>query len=507
MKAPVILMVAPPGANLLQGTVPLEAAGCRVLSAHTAWSALETAAEVAPDAVLVELDVSEIDGFALGRSLKENPATADIPVIAVTTRSGKVLAGALEAGVDAYIAAPSDHTSFWAEVSSILQFATREHDSGAEPVPEGGHPIPDWRMSRGKVLVVEDEATNLRIMEFILGQDGHEVITAITGEEGLEMAREHNPDAIVLDVLLPGELDGYDVCRAIKEGPEPLRSTPVLMVSVLLDPRNRLEAIRAGANDFLSKPLEARELAMRVRNYVYAKRLQDRVLSDYQRLTVLEQLRAGLTQMLVHDLRTPIIGIRGYLDLLTLDYAETLPEEGQQFLSRAIHNTVTLQTLVNTVMDVSRLEEGSLPVNRSPVSLGEVVAEARRILGDDGDTLVSISADMLANCDQDLVLRVMVNLLSNALTFSPEGGVEVAAEVGSEGVRVEVRDRGEGVPDAEKERIFEKFVQGKSHGHRSTSSGLGLAFVRLAVEAHGGTVGVLDREGGGSIFWFEIPAA
>ena len=148
----------------------------------------------------------------------------------------------------------------------------------------------------GHILVADDEGINRELLRDLLEQEGHHVTEAEDGQRALEAVADSRPDVVLLDVVMP-QLDGFEVCRRIKADPES-SSTPVLLVTVLSERKERLAGIEAGANDFLSKPIDSREVVLRVRNSVYTKHLFDQVERNYRRLRDLEALCDSLTSMI-----------------------------------------------------------------------------------------------------------------------------------------------------------------------------------------------------------------
>ena len=227
-----------------------------------------------------------------------------------------------------------------------------------------------------------------------------------------------------------------------------------------------------------------------------------------------ERLRDTLTHTLVHDLRNPLAAIFGALELL--GEAATTPQHAE-LLRLAQDNAERQLRLISAILDVSRLEQGALPLERARVSLRALVRNALRLAEPSaraqGMALVDeVPADLAdAWADGDLVMRVLDNLISNALRFTPGGGrIRVGADVvpggapGGRVVRVSVSDTGPGVPEDVRPRLFQKFSTGRGRG---AGSGLGLAFCRLVVEAHGGTIWLDDRAAPGSTFVFTLPVA
>jgi signal transduction histidine kinase len=170
-----------------------------------------------------------------------------------------------------------------------------------------------------------------------------------------------------------------------------------------------------------------------------------------------------------------------------------------------------LSGMANTLLDVGRLEEGKMPIKKSPVDLAKMAGEVRATLGAiEAERVIDVvsAGPAIATCDAELVRRVLENLVSNGIKHTPQGGrlsIEVKPLEGR--VRIAVQDEGAGVPVEARQRIFEKFGSVAVRKDRSYHSvGLGLAFCKLAIEAHGGTIGVEDAVPHGSIFAFELPA-
>ena len=145
----------------------------------------------------------------------------------------------------------------------------------------------------GIILVVDDESNSREALAFLLKRQGHKVLNAEGGEQALTLMAENPPDVVLLDIAMPG-MDGIEVCRRIKENPLTTH-IPVLMLTGLANREDRLRAMGAGANDFIIKPPDTEEVALRVRNAVYSKHLYDQLQQNYRRLKQIEELRRDLT--------------------------------------------------------------------------------------------------------------------------------------------------------------------------------------------------------------------
>jgi two-component system sensor histidine kinase/response regulator len=369
---------------------------------------------------------------------------------------------------------------------------------------------PEEPEASGLILVVDDQEVNRQLLHDMLELDGHHVLEADNGLTALGLAAEHDPDAILLDVTMPG-LDGFEVCRRLRAAPR-TSATPVLLITALVQREHRLQGMAAGANDYLVKPIDRSEVTLRVRNAVRMRVMHRALQHQFTELQRMERLRDDLVSMVAHDLRSPLTGLRGYLELLQEELRDQLSPSLGGMLSEAVRAVDQLNGMIGDMLDVSRMEVDALPLERRLADLRGLAAAAVAALGPPPSfhrISITITGEPTeVRCDVSLVRRVIVNLLANAVRFSPAGStveISVAAEEG--GGTVRVRDHGPGIPAAEQQRIFEKFTQLRdSRAARARSTGLGLTFCRMVVDRHGGRIGVSSTVGAGSEFWFWLPA-
>lgn len=370
---------------------------------------------------------------------------------------------------------------------------------------------------RGRILLVDDDDRNLRLLRRILEVEGYETTSANHGELGLELLHHERPDLVLLDVMMPG-LDGHTVCRRIKAHPD-TASTPVLFVTALHDDAQQVQCLDVGGDDFVTKPVDPAVLLARVRTHLRIKHLHDRVAQSRdelrgknQRLEALERMRDDLMHMLVHDLKSPIAALDLSLQLLDERHADA-GDADRPTLDNLRDCAIRLEMIVRNILDVAKIEEAKLTPRLAPTSLHRLLDDSLRpvrvLAAHDQQRVVTHLADDLPwfPLDADLIGRVLENLVSNALKSSDEGDViEVAVCLDPDGrLLVTVKDRGPGIPDELRCAIFEKF-RGADDRQRSSNHGLGLTFCKLAVEAHGGAITVRPRDGGGSVFEFHLPA-
>lgn len=227
----------------------------------------------------------------------------------------------------------------------------------------------------------------------------------------------------------------------------------------------------------------------------------------------LEKLRDDLTHMIVHDLRTPLTSVIGGLQtILDTEFDEEITKE---FVPLALSSSNTLLEMVNTLLDISKFEGGEMTLNRTPVDFGEVARVAlEQVEGLARTRNQELLSDLAPNCgevsaDRELLRRVVVNLLGNAIKFTQDGGtIRLGSHCDPEGLTFSVADNGPGIPAEFHQRIFEKFGQVESRkAGRKNSTGLGLTLCKMVAEAHGGRIWLESEVGKGTTFFVWIPRA
>lgn len=366
-----------------------------------------------------------------------------------------------------------------------------------------------------KILLADDDWGNIELMKATLRRLGGELEIAVTGREAVEKAKSFCPDIILLDVMMP-EMDGYKACAVIKESPE-TQHIPVIMITALSDRRSRLKGLSAGADDFLSKPVDGTELLARIENFFKLKVYQDKILAKKEALERLGELKSDLVNMIVHDLKGPLTSIHGYIQLA----AGVTDENSSQldsYLSEADQNCNALLDMLNSLLDISCMEEGKISLQRVPVDVFALFQKVRGMFLSSAEregkrVVIEATPQLPLHADPDLLERVLQNLVSNALRYVEReaGEVRLSMKEDNGEALFTVADNGKGIPDRFKERIFEKYAQVEKcgatagTGQRNLNKGLGLTFCKLAVEAHGGEIRVESAEGKGSRFHFSIP--
>jgi len=355
------------------------------------------------------------------------------------------------------------------------------------------------------ILVVDDTAANLQLLTGMLKGRGYKVRPVSSGEMALRAVETQAPDLILLDISMP-DMDGYEVCSRLKAD-ERWRDIPVLFISALSDTEDKVRAFQAGGVDYVGKPFQFEEVDARVRTHLVLHRQQLELKGNYARLQEMERLRDNLTHMIAHDMRSPLLALQLSLGLLEHSILSGHTDNAA-VLGNARLGVTLLIDMVSQMLDVSRMEAGRMELKREPCDLASVAGEAiaaLRPLAESRTIVVESRSPVAAACDRELIRRVIGNLVGNAIKFtSTTGRISVAAHAEADRVRVTVTDDGPGIPPEKHRLIFEKFGQVADRNHGG-GSGLGLTFCKMAVEAHGGAIGVESLPGHGSTFWFSLP--
>ncbi len=365
----------------------------------------------------------------------------------------------------------------------------------------------DSKQDRATIMVVDDTPANLMLLDDMLSAKGYRVLTMPRGDLALKAVTINPPDLILLDINMPG-MNGFEVCKRLKED-ENMNDTPVLFISAYTETVEKIKAFSAGGVDYITKPFQEEEVTARVETHLEIHRQKREIAKNYRELKELIGLRDNLTQMIVHDLRSPLTAIYGSLEVLNLTFNDELSEQANQLIRNARNNASKMIEMVSSLLDLDRLESGELQLNIEEVDVNMMIEDSLAMFKDSAKHIhfdVKVSSKSLkSSFDKELIRRVLINLTENAVKFSPDRSViTISASETEKELKFSVTDKGPGIPLESHEFIFKKYGQlaSKRFGY---SSGIGLAFCKLAVEAHHGTIGVESEVGSGSTFMFTLP--
>jgi len=365
------------------------------------------------------------------------------------------------------------------------------------------------------VLVVDDTAANLALVVDTLEAEGLSVAVARDGHEALRRAELVKPDLILLDVMMPG-LDGFQTCRALKDNPV-TRDIPVIFMTSLTQTEDKITGFRVGAMDFVTKPLQMEEVAVRVQMHLKLHALQrlqqeqnarleeeikTRVQAQDALIEVLDGVR-NVSNAIAHDLRTPLTELRSRLEVLLLGLRKKGDEDTLGQLEVAMADVDRVIGIFNALLRLAEIDAGVrrsgfvksdvVTILSDAVEFYQPVAELRGI---SLTLLLCSEREVLADVDPLLLAQAIGNLIDNALKYAQDNGeVEVSLCERDNRIDVTVSDDGPGIPLAERSKVTERFYRGdRSRG--TPGVGLGLALVKAVATLHHGFLEFTDNEPG-----------
>lgn len=327
-------------------------------------------------------------------------------------------------------------------------------------------------------------------------------------------------DLVILDFILGGT-SCLSLCEAIR-GLTFGADLPILIVSAASDSGVQRAAIEAGADDFLTKPVHRGELLLRIRSLLQFRKMKQELAASnellhqqHDAILRVQRQKDELIEVIVHDLKNPLAAIAANAGFLTM--ARDMSEDMRDCSNSIASAAENMLRMVHNMLDVSRAEDATLSLRLEEVDVASLVqqtctlmsrrAEERRV----GLTIEVSEKRLPLLADNDLLRRVLENLLDNALRYTSAGGhITVRAAQRDGELALSIADQGPGIPAEHRERIFEKYAQldrETDHAQKRFGRGIGLAFVKLAVQSHQGRIWVEENQPVGSRFEIRLPAA
>jgi two-component system sensor histidine kinase/response regulator len=371
-------------------------------------------------------------------------------------------------------------------------------------------------LHEGKIMIVDDNPANLKLLEHMLQREGYEVRALPLGSLALAAASNDPPDLILLDINMP-EMNGYEVCERLKFS-EKLSGIPVIFLSALNETQDKVKAFRSGAVDYISKPFQFEEVHSRVETHLKMNGLQralaaqndrleeavearTRELAEAnQRLTILDRAKNDFLNLISHEFRTPLNGLLGAGELILGNMSST--DENSEFQglferSRRRILSILDDALLMTQIDVNGEQFRSVSVclsaalRRAVESTAEF-AESRRVTL----TLPSAGFDLVVG-DENLLVRALHALLETAVKFSSAGEtVRLTHAIVADSLRVVIESRGREIPNSAISKFFDVFSIGEAITPGG-DLGLGPAVAYRILSLFGASVGVVNREPSG----------
>jgi signal transduction histidine kinase len=391
-----------------------------------------------------------------------------------------------------------------------------------------------------QILVVDDNPMNVDIIQTCLSAQGYEIITAADGDAALAMAIAHCPDLILLDIMMP-KRDGIDVCRTLKAD-RSLPFMPIILVTARADSQDIVRGLEAGADEYLTKPVDHAALVARVRSMLRIKEQQDTIREQAVQLELhaarLATRNEELTEQLVeeaklaeiarllgdigHDVKNMMMPIVMGVDLLDIELKELLAtlaptddkrRHATQEVSREVFamvrsNSRRVQDRVKEIADAIKGRSG--PPHFTTCKLSKVVAAVLQTLRFFAEqSQVHLSAHNMdelpvIHADEGRLFNALYNLINNAIPETPPGGsvtVEGRWDENAEALVLSVRDTGRGMSPEVRESLFSRKVITKKAG----GTGLGTKIVKDVIDCHSGSITVESEQGKGTTFQIMLP--
>lgn len=361
------------------------------------------------------------------------------------------------------------------------------------------------------ILVVDDNKRNLQVVGNILHNEKYKVAMAINGLTALKLVSQLKPDLVLLDIMMP-EMDGYEVCKRLKENPE-TKDIPVIFLTAKVETNDIVEGFNLGGVDYITKPFKQKELLVRIKTHLdllYSKR---KIATQANELQAANIFKDRLFSIIGHDLRSPLSSIKFTIDMMKSGVIEFGDDFFYETLGQLAKTTDEAYSLLENLLGWSKSQSGNLPVVPEVFSLKEMAESVARLQklnlnNKNIELLLDINENLNVYADNQMINTVLRNLLSNAIKFTPNGGtIQIVAKDAHENmVEVAVIDSGVGISEDNLKRLFNNSNPLKTYGtNNEAGSGLGLILCKDFVEKNGGTLNVKSTEGKGSTFSFDIP--
>lgn len=508
----------------------LRVSGYDAVQTASAEEGLHLAADVRPDAIIVDGIMPKMDGATFVRRLRLDPGLSRTPCLLLTGADEvESEVAALEGGADAYARKSDGLEVLLARLRAVIR------SSESLKQPQGLS-----LLSPKRVLAVDDSITYLEKLAEELRGEGYDVVRAQSGQEALALLEVEQVDCVILDLLMPG-MSGNRTCQSMKSNPR-LRDIPVIILTANEGRDAMIDGINAGADDYVGKSASFDVIKARLRAQLRRKQIEDenRSIRDHlqrqeteariahevaeARNELLEELSRKNERLayhveelkrlnfemqtfaysVSHDLRQPLRGMNGFSQVLLEQYSEQLDEQGRHYLNRIRMGAERMGRLVDGLLVLSRVSQ--VPIERRSVPVGQVAARILQNLRDgepERRAEIVVDSDLVVQADPNLIESAIENLLGNAWKFTKEKSVAQIQFGAIEDAVCYVKDNGAGFDMEYSGRLFGPF-QRLHAAERFEGTGVGLATVQRIIHRHGGRIWAESQPEVGTTFFFTL---
>jgi signal transduction histidine kinase len=371
------------------------------------------------------------------------------------------------------------------------------------------------------IFIVDDIPANLGVLDEFLTQQGFEVLMASDGESAVNKIEKAQPHLILLDVLMPNGIDGFETCQRLKANLQ-TKEIPIIFMTALTDIVDKVKGFKLGAVDYITKPFQQEEVLARIKTHLRIYQLQQQSHTQNEELRFANAKLARAARMkdeflanMSHELRTPLVAILGISEALLEEIYGEINIAQQKSVRTIQESGKHLLSLINEILDLAKIESGKLKLEKTKVSVTEVSQTCLRLIKELAQKKrikikTIFDQDVITlNADERYLKQILINLLNNAVKFTPEKGIvtlAITGDVKEKLVQISISDTGIGIAQEDKEKLFEPFIQLDAQLNRHhEGTGLGLSLVYRLTEMHGGSVTVESEIGKGSCFTISLP--
>ncbi len=375
-------------------------------------------------------------------------------------------------------------------------------------------------VEKERVLVVDDEGSVREMVSKVITVIGHDVVSAGSGKEALELLKNEPFSIMITDIKMP-EMDGFELMRAVRDQ---FPTIHIICMTAHGTSYTYTDVVGVGAMDYITKPFTIDEMRAKLNRVIREKNLitdltqkSKQLEQANEELKRLGQLKSTFISSVSHELRTPLTVIKEFISLILEGHVGALNEDQREYLGIANKNIIRLTNLIETLLDFSRIESGKgLKLRLEPVRLQEVVEDAmmtfsqqleeRRIAFEN-----RLDPDIpLVLIDRNRLVEVFINLIGNGIKFTPPGGKITIDSRGltekRDYLKIMVTDTGVGISPEDLPKVFDRFYQGgRTQTGVVTGTGLGLAITKEIIERHRGSIQAESKLGGGASFVLTLP--
>lgn len=388
--------------------------------------------------------------------------------------------------------------------------------SSPDAISSSRHPLKSDSESQdtllqSRILLVDDCDVTRTIIKAKLKKVGFRVFEAASGREALKSIDEVKPDLILLDVVME-DIDGLETCKRLKQS-EHFQETPIIFLSGKAEKENVIDGLQAGAADYIAKPFDAGEAIARIKTHLKIRKLHLEKEKSNRELSKANASKDKLLAVTSHDLRNPLSAIRGLTEYLLSQNFGEINENQKEMLTQILDASDGMLDLVSDLLSLSILEDGECKLKLGSNNMAGLLQQVIKLSTPTADKkMICLKYEEKGNIpnapyDENLVRRVLQNLIGNAIKFSPTHTMVTAhLKKQAEYIVVEIKDHGPGIPASEQDQLFKDYGTTSVKGTAGeTSTGLGLSICKKIVEAHGGEIWMNNRNQEGACFAFKLP--